>query len=590
MATRRPRRPLKAALRPVRTLPQRAVWFASNETGILVRQVRRRWSRSMRLRVVATTMLLGLLVVLAVGTFLSFRIQAGLIDSRQESAMVEAERLTDTAQRLFDASDDREPERQDTFVNELMSQLEGPGGPEARGVVLLRAQRSTMPSVLRARSSTGLVFSVIPESLREAVNKQSRQQAQLTSLPTAGDAGGVPALAVGSIIEIPLSGPYELYFVFPLEREQQILELVQRTLVLAGIGLVLLVGGVAYVVTRQVVTPVRLAAKTAEELASGRLDRRMQVRGQDDIARLGRAFNGMAASLERQIHQLEELSRVQRRFVADVSHELRTPLTTIRMASEVIHEGRHDLDPVLSRSAELLQTQLDRFESLLTDLLEISRFDAGAAVLDIDADDVREVVGRVVEALEPLAESRGSTIEMQLPPEPCLAQIDSRRVERIVRNLVGNAIEHGEGRPIEIRVAASPEAVAVAVHDHGVGIDLAELAMVFNRFWRADPARARTTGGTGLGLAIALEDAHLHGGWLQAWGEPGAGAVFRLTLPRQVGAVLVGSPLPLVPFRGNPDQDGASAGSAISADFAGLTDPDELLPAPGRDQSLRQPG
>jgi two-component system sensor histidine kinase MtrB len=431
------------------------------------------------------------------------------------------------------------------------------------------------------------VPSVIPESLRLAVNSHPRQQSQITRLPGVAGKKGKPALAVGSIIDIRLSGPYELYLLYPLDREQQILELVQRTLLLGGIGLVLLVGGVAYVVTRQVVTPVRLAAKTAEELASGRLDRRMQVRGQDDIARLGRAFNGMAVSLERQIHQLEELSRVQRRFVSDVSHELRTPLTTIRMASEVIHEGRHDLDPILSRSAELLQTQLDRFESLLTDLLEISRFDAGAAVLDIEADDVREAVERVVDALQPLAESRGSVIELHMPDEPCMAQIDSRRVERIIRNLVGNAIEHGEGAPIEIRVAGSSEAVAIAVHDHGVGINVDELAMVFNRFWRADLARARTTGGTGLGLAIAQEDAHLHGGWLQAWGEPGVGAVFRLTLPREVGAVLVGSPLPLVPHLGDPEQ----VGEPVSAHLPeSATDLDELVPPSDRDQPLRQPG
>lgn len=513
----------------------------------LAGKVRRRWSRSLRLRVVATTMLLGLVVVLGVGNFLLARIRDGLISSREESAMVESQRLTQAAVKQFDAAGYKDAEGQDTFVNYLMSYLVALGGSETRGIVLQRAQNSNEPSELKGRFS-GVPPSVIPNTLRAAVNSRSRQQAQITALPTANRSDGTPAVAVGSIIDVPLSGPYELYFVFPLDREQQILDLVQRTFYVGGVALVLLVGGVAYVVTRQVVTPVRQAAKTAEEIASGRLDRRMKVRGQDDIAKLGRAFNGMAASLERQIHQLEELSRVQRRFVSDVSHELRTPLTTIRMASEVIHEGRHDLDPVLSRSAELLQAQLDRFEALLSDLLEISRFDAGAAVLDVEAVDVREVVERVIEVLYPLAERRGIPLQLQLPDEPALAQIDSRRVERIVRNLVANAIEHGEGRPIEVQVAASTDAVAVAVRDHGVGISSDELGMVFNRFWRADPARARSTGGTGLGLAIAQEDAHLHGGWLQAWGEPGVGAVFRLTLPKHVGTVLVGSPLPLVPL------------------------------------------
>jgi two-component system sensor histidine kinase MtrB len=539
----------------------------------IARLVHRRWSRSMRLRVVATTMFLGLVVVFVVGNFLLARIRDGLLDSRQASAMLETERLTQSAKQQFGAAAYKDAEGEESFVNELMPTLEGPGGAEGRSVVLQRAQRSGEQSGLKGRYT--ISPSVIPEALRAAVNSRSEQQAQITSLPGTGESGGTPALAVGSVIDIPLSGPYELYFVYPLIREQQILDLVQRTFYVGGIALVLLVGGVAFVVTRQVVTPIRQAARTAEELASGRLDRRMKVRGQDDIARLGRAFNGMAASLERQIHQLEELSRVQRRFVSDVSHELRTPLTTIRMASEVIHEGRHDLDPVLSRSAELLQAQLDRFESLLADLLEISRFDAGAAVLDVEAADLREVAERVVEVLGPLAERRGSQFVLQLPLEPCLAQFDSRRVERIVRNLVANAIEHGEGRPIEVRVAGSGEAVAVAVHDHGVGIDSDELSMVFNRFWRADPARARTTGGTGLGLAIAQEDAHLHGGWLQAWGAPGAGAIFRLTLPRQVGDVLVGSPLPLVPHLGLDDGD---------------PEPEPAFPGPDFAERLGQPG
>ena len=544
-----------ARLQPVRTLPRRLRKYTIRRGRRLAGSLRRRWSRSLRLRVVATTMLLGLAVVLGVGNFLLARIRDGLIDDRESSAMLEAQRLTDSAKKSFGAADYTDAEGQDLFVNELMSQLAGPGGPQSRGVVLERAQRSTEPSVLKTRVWGGISPSVIPATLRSAVNNRSRQQAQITTLPVAGHKDGTPALAIGSIIQVPLSGPYELYFIYPLTQQQQILDLVQRTFYVGGVALVLLVGGVAYVVTRLVVTPVRQAARTAEEIASGRLDRRMKVKGQDDIAKLGRAFNGMAASLERQIHQLEDLSRVQRRFVSDVSHELRTPLTTIRMASEVIHEGRQDLDPVLSRSAELLQAQLDRFEALLSDLLEISRFDAGAAQLDVEAVDAREVVERVVEVLAPLAERKGSPIHLLLPAEPCLAQIDSRRVERIVRNLLGNAIEHGEGRPVEVQVAGSLDAVAIAVRDHGVGISADELGMVFNRFWRADPARARNTGGTGLGLAIAQEDAHLHGGWLQAWGEPGVGAVFRLTLPKQVGTVLVGSPLPLVPLGPDDDDD-----------------------------------
>jgi two-component system sensor histidine kinase MtrB len=215
------------------------------------------------------------------------------------------------------------------------------------------------------------------------------------------------------------------------------------------------------------------------------------------------------------------------------------------MSGEILHDARHDFTPSVARSAELLSTQLDRFESLLGDLLEISRFDAGAAALDVEPVDLRDVVGRAVEASQPLAERRGSRVLVDSGDRPCVATVDPRRVERILVNLLVNAIEHGEGRPVTVHLASSDSAVAVSVEDRGVGLRDGEEKLVFNRFWRADPARARTSGGTGLGLAIALEDARLHGGWLQAWGRPGVGSVFRLTLPREVGVPLTSSPLPL---------------------------------------------
>ena len=132
--------------------------------------------------------------------------------------------------------------------------------------------------------------------------------------------------------------------------------------------------------------------------------------------------------------------------------------------------------------------------------------------------------------------------------DPVIADMDSRRIERVLRNLVSNAIEHGEGRPVEITLGANQSAVAVTVRDHGVGLRPGDAALVFTRFWRADPARARTTGGTGLGLAIALEDARLHAGRLEAWGAPGQGSCFRLTVPRQADATITTSPLPLSPL------------------------------------------
>jgi two-component system sensor histidine kinase MtrB len=517
-----------------------------------VRFGRMRWRRSLLLRVVAATVALGLVVVLVVGQFLLQRISSGLVDSRMETAQAESKRGLDQVNENFRKNNFKDLDFP-TFVNDQIDQLQGPVDRPTRDVVLEHALSAVEPASIADRASSSRIEATsIPADLREVVNHDaSRQHARLLSLPVRLDDGNVEmvrAIAVGGLVDFgPVyGGRYELYFIYRLDNEVAILARVQQTFIVGGIALLALVGAVAWVVTRQVVAPVRQAARTAEELASGRLDRRMRVRGEDDLARLGRAFNEMAASLERKIHQLEEMSLVQRRFVSDVSHELRTPLTTIRMAGEVMYEARGDFSPAVARSAELLQTQLDRFEALLADLLEVSRFDAGAALLEIETADIREVVLRVVDGLRPLAERRGSRLVVRAR-DATPAEFDHRRIERVVRNLVGNAIEHGEGRPVDITVASNADAVAVSIRDHGVGLSPAEQRMVFNRFWRADPARARSTGGTGLGLAIALEDAHLHGGWLQVWGARGRGANFRLTLPRRSGVVLSRSPLPLVP-------------------------------------------
>ena len=240
---------------------------------------------------------------------------------------------------------------------------------------------------------------------------------------------------------------------------------------------------------------------------------------------------------------------MQQRFVSDVSHELRTPLTTIRMAADVLHESRADFDPAVARSAELLHGELDRFEALLADLLEISRFDAGAAALDVEPIDLRATSAGSSRRRAPLAERQGERRSTcWRPTSRCIAEVDAaagrahpaqpgRQRHRARRGPAGRG---ARGRGDE-------DAVAVTVRDHGVGLRPGEAAMVFNRFWRADPSRAGTTGGTGLGLAISLEDARLHDGWLQAWGEPGEGSHFRLTLPRRAGETLHGSPLPLSP-------------------------------------------
>jgi two-component system sensor histidine kinase MtrB len=509
------------------------------------------WRRSVSLRVVVTTLALSLLVVGLVGVLLVNSITRGLLDAKEQTSVAEAASGAAEAQRLLDAADTGpstpSPSR---LVDSVTTALTQRAGSQGRVIALLASPPGggETPERISGGASGSARVDSIPDELRAAVQRDGRQSWTYTEIRYSSGPS-VPGLAVGEPLSVPGAGPYEVYYLFPLSQEQETLELVQRAVAFVGILLVAMLAVIAYVVTRQVVSPVRVAARTAEKFSAGQLTERMRVRGEDDLAKLATSFNDMASNLQTQITRLEQLSRVQQRFVSDVSHELRTPLTTVRMAADVLYEAREtdQFDPATARSAELLQNQLDRFESLLTDLLEISRFDAGAAVLDADPVDLRVLAERAVEAAAPLAERKKTLVRLTTPDEVCLVEADARRIDRVLRNLVVNAIEHGEGRPVDVAVACGDGAAAVAVRDHGVGLKPGESSLVFNRFWRADPARARTTGGTGLGLSISLEDVRLHGGWLQAWGAPGDGANFRMTLPSKVGAPMEHSPLPLEP-------------------------------------------
>jgi two-component system sensor histidine kinase MtrB len=520
-------------------------------------RVRTRWRRSLQFRVVAVTMVLSVIVAVGLGEFVAGRVAKGLQATRYSVATgiaesgfrlarsqlesysngtVNGSNLTEAAGQLFDQLNTGSADGQLYQVGLVFT------GDEA--------------GVIPPQSSAGLGMNPIPipGPLQNKVNDPANANQTYSEYYTVNEiatpgaqAHGVPAVLFAQRVSIGEGLSADIYYVFPLAQDQQTLNNVEESLLLAGLVLVLALAVIAWFVTRQVVTPVRMAAAIAERLAAGRLDEQMRVRGEDDLASLATSFNKMASNLQSQIRRLEELSRMQRRFVSDVSHELRTPLTTVRMAADLIHDERESFDPTVARSAELLQTQLDRFEELLADLLEISRFDAGAAVLDAEPVDLRILTQKVVDGAAPLAVRKGSRVVSRFPERPPIAEVDTRRIDRILRNLIVNAIEHGEGKDVVVSIAADEDAVAVSVRDYGVGLRPGESSLVFNRFWRADPARARTTGGTGLGLSIALEDAKLHRGWLQAWGEPGGGTQFRLTVPRTVGTELLHSPIRLEP-------------------------------------------
>ena len=540
------------------------------------------WWRSLPLRVVLTVFVASVLVLVLGGFLLMQQATAGVVAGKTRSAKTEARLAVDEAQQQLDAADVTGDVDADKQLLDLASGFANRRGGSAQYEVILQARGQTI-------TAGTVLASSIPPNLAKQVEESNDLLITATTVQYS-DGSPVPGLAAGSTLILPGTGRYQIYLLFPLVQEVQTLGVLRYAVVSTGVILVILLTFIAALVSRQVVTPVRAARRTAESIASGNLGDRMPVRGQDDLARLAASMNYMASELEKQITTLEQLSAVQQRFVSDVSHELRTPLTTVRMAAEVLYEAREDFDPVSARSAELMQTELDRFEALLTDLLEISRFDAGAAVLSPDVVDLREIVDRVVDANARLAENHGVVVTVHAGGE-AKAEVDARRIERILRNLLVNAIEHSEGRPIDIFVASDQLAVAVAVRDHGVGFEASQAKQVFHRFWRADPARARTVGGSGLGLAIAMEDANLHGGWLTAWGRPGLGAQFRLTLPRRLGMVLRTSPLPLVPRDlvpaiGTGDRQTSVSEPATEPDRAGAPDGEATEPRPAGEAAV----
>jgi two-component system sensor histidine kinase MtrB len=479
----------------------------------------------MMLRLVVTTLVVGLGAVALIGAYLTTEIRDGLVETRVERILAESARDAAAAQAQMNASTAETPGELQQLVYDTVDALQVLGG-ESRRLVLLPDPSNTSNIVLSTLISTPPA--AVSLEMRAAVEAGSAQPWQFVALSLAD----VPGVVVGSSLQIRSAGEYQLYFVYSLEDEQQTLSLIQQVLALGAGALVALVVFMTFMVTLQAVRPIRSAARVASRLAEGRLSERMPVRGNDEMATLARTFNEMAESLQRQITRMEGLSRLQRRFVSDVSHELRTPLTTVRMASDILYDARENFPPDVSRSAELLNNQLDRFETLLADLLEISRIDAGASRLEFDQIDLGDVVREEVEAILPAIQGHGVAIRLWMSTGTHGASMDRPRVSRIVRNLLSNAVEHAERKPIDVAVVANSRGVAVVVRDYGVGLTPQQAERVFDRFWRADAARARTMGGTGLGLSIAREDARLHDGKLEAWGSPGNGASFRLMLPR----------------------------------------------------------
>ena len=506
-------------------------------------QFKQAWNKSLSLRIIATTFIVSTILVTIIGLILINRVSSGILTSKESSSITEASSAINEAQKVVTATDTGAGAPNiSTVVDTAVTALAVRAGQSGLFDVLFLASSDISKQGLPERGTNLVAENSVSEDLRSRVEKTEKLLWAYTEINYLDDRK-IPGLVVAAPIKINNVGNYSLFLLFPLDEEEETIGIIRSSVLATGIFLIFGLLILVWYLTRSVLSPVRKTAEAAERLRMGLLNERVPVSGEDDLAKLAGSFNSMAASIQQQIGQLEQMSRMQKRFVSDVSHELRTPLTTVRMAADVLYESRDQYTGETARAAELLSTQIERFEILLSQLLEISRFDAGAADLSLNKVNIKDVIEKTADSLSNLlAKQETPVVITGSAPE---IELDQRRIERVLRNLISNASEYGEGKPIEVEIGSDEDTIAVVVKDKGPGLKPGESSLVFNRFWRADPARARNTGGTGLGLAIALEDARLHSGWIDVWGSPGKGTMFRLTLPRIAHKAISSSSLPL---------------------------------------------
>lgn len=509
-------------------------------------RLRWRWSpslgRSLSTRVAFTLAIMLVIMLVLVGVFVSWQMRTQLFEDRKATILNDATVRISQVQGQLDQSTASSPDQ----VGELVAQVVAPlrqsaAGAGAVSVMLFRSPNAVENVIINEYLSEPLE-EVVTEEIRVGVN-EGEPHWQSVAIPLGAEAATEPGIVVGSLVDLPLAGPYELFIVYSLGAEENTILLVLQIL---GVASVPLLGGITiatFALIYRMLRPVRSTARAVTQLAEGDLESRVEVHGKDEMAQLGRAFNDMAGSLQTQISEYDHLSLLQQRFVSDVSHELRTPLTTIRMAEEMIYDDRQELGPVSKRSAELLHSEVSRLEVMLADLLEISRYDAQSTQLEWETTDLYSLAERVVAANQELADHLGVKVTLGPRPERATASVDARKIERAVRNLLVNAYEHAEGNPVEVTVASGISSVAIRVKDSGVGMSEETIERIFDRFFRADPSRTRTTGGTGLGLAITKEDMAAHAGAITVKSALGRGSSFVLTVPRHVNEEIRDFPL-----------------------------------------------
>ncbi len=328
--------------------------------------------------------------------------------------------------------------------------------------------------------------------------------------------GPIPVVANGSQVGVVYTNPTADLI------DESFLESVNRSLLLGAVAAGLLALLLTLVLSRRIVRPLQSLTAAATRMAQGDLEQRVEVRGKDEIGVLAGAFNAMAESVARN-------ERLRRRMVSDVAHELRTPLTNVRCYLELFEEGLLAPDPGVLQS---LRQEADTLSRLLDDLQELALSEAGQLRLERQPAAPKDLCERAATAMQAQVKAKGLHLETHLPEGLPPVVVDSDRIGQVLRNLLGNALVHTPaGGRIAISARPGESSVEISVSDTGEGIPAEDLPYVFERFYRADPSRARATGGSGLGLTISKEIVEAHGGRIRVESELGRGAKFTFAVP-----------------------------------------------------------
>ncbi|WP_374205658.1 ATP-binding protein [Streptomyces sioyaensis] len=472
---------------------------------------RRLIPRGLRTRLVVGFLLVAALSALTTAAITYHQARTAILARAQDSA------VHDLRDQVDSLAPDLPARPTDADLRDLTLQLDRAGG--ARNWRTAAAYRSG-PLV-----ATTTPAPAVPKELRSAAG--TARDAVVQRFHRGGDPQLAVALPVASADRPTRPSGLVVYATFSLASEQRDVSSLVAAARAGALPVVLASLVPALLAARRVLRPVRQLRSATESMAAGALDTRIDVTGDDELADLGRTFNTMAATLQADATTLRRMEAGARRFAADVSHEMRTPLAAMTAVTGVLDEdaasGR--LDPETSEALTLVADETRNLARMVEDLMEISRFDAGAAVLDLDEIDVGELVRKTL-ALRHWQDR----VEVAVP-DGLRARLDPRRIDVVLANLLGNALRHGgTSGPVRLRARAGADALVLTVADGGAGIPDDVLPHVFDRFTKGDAARTRSEG-SGLGLAIAAENARLHGGTLTAANAPDRGAVFTLTLP-----------------------------------------------------------